>query len=135
VVGINTAIIAMAQGLGFAVPSTTAKWVIGELLVHGRVRRALLGITASVSPIPRRLVKALDLLGDQGIEIASVAPGTPAHDAGLREGDWIVAINGRSVETIDDLHQILSRPRSSEELLLSVVRRERLVEVMVRLEG
>jgi len=133
VVGINTAIIAMAQGLGFAVPATTAKWVISELLSHGRVRRPLLGITAGVSPIPRRLVKSLDLLSDQAIEVTAVSPGTPAGDAGLQPGDWIVGINGRTVESVDDLHQILSRPRANDELLLSVVRRERLLDIAVRL--
>lgn len=133
VVGINTAIIAMAQGLGFAVPAATAKWVIGELMAHGSVRRPLLGITAGLTPIPRRIVKQLDLLGDQAIEVAAVAPGTPAAEAGLQAGDWIVAVHGRTIETIDDLHQILSRPRSSEELLLSVVRGEQLLEIMVRL--
>ena len=55
VVGINTAVIAMAQGLGFAVPSATARWVVGELISHGRVRRLALGISATVVPLPRRL--------------------------------------------------------------------------------
>jgi S1-C subfamily serine protease len=133
VVGINTAVIAMAQGLGFAVPAATAKWVIGELMAHGNVRRPLLGITAGLTPIPRRLVKSLDLLSDQVIEVTTVAPGTPADEAGLEPGDWIVAIHGRTIESIDDLHQILSRPRSSDDLLLSIVRRERLLEVVVSL--
>ena len=52
VIGINTAIVAMAQGLGFAVPAKTAKWVLGELIAHGRVRRLSLGITATVTPLP-----------------------------------------------------------------------------------
>lgn len=133
VVGINTAVIAMAQGLGFAVPAATAKWVIGELMAHGSVRRPLLGITAGLTPIPRRLIKSLDLLSDQAIEVTTVAPGTPADEAGLEPGDWIVAIHGRTIESIDDLHQILSRPRASDGLLLSIVRRERLLEVVVRL--
>jgi S1-C subfamily serine protease len=133
VVGINTAVIAMAQGLGFAVPAATAKWVIGELMAHRSVRRPLLGIAAGITPIPRRLVKSLDLLCDQAIEVMSVTADSPAAVAGLRPGDWIVAINGRMVESIDDLHQILSRPRASLELIMSVVRRDRLLEVPVRL--
>jgi S1-C subfamily serine protease len=134
VVGINTAIIAMAQGLGFAVPGATAKWVIGELMTHGRVRRPLLGIAAGIAPIPRRLVKSLDLLSDQAIEVMSVAADSPAAVAGLRLGDLIVAINGRTVESADDLHQILSRPRAGLELMMSVVRRNQLLEVPVRLQ-
>ena len=54
VVGVNTAIVALAQGLGFAVPAATAQWAVGELLAHGRVRRLTLGITAMVVPLPRR---------------------------------------------------------------------------------
>ena len=59
VVGINTAIIASAQGIGFAVPSNTAHWVFTELLAHGRVRRAYLGIAGRDRPLDRRLVRAL----------------------------------------------------------------------------
>ena len=65
VVGVNTAIIAMAQGLGFAVPANTAKWVVSELLSHGRVRRLHLGITAALVSVPRRLIVDLDLLNDR----------------------------------------------------------------------
>src|SRR4029077_2939781 len=63
-VGVNTAIVAWAQGLGFAVPANTANWVVGELLSHGQVRRRLLGIAASTVSLPRRLVRELDLLAD-----------------------------------------------------------------------
>ena len=75
VVGINTAIIVMAQGIGFAVPSGTAKWVIGELLGHGRVRRRKLGIVATSRHLPRTLVRELDLVSDQGVEVMDVEPG------------------------------------------------------------
>ena len=74
VVGINTAIIAMAQGLGFAIPSNTAEWVLQEILTHGGVRRRQLGIVANVTRLPRALVRALDLLADQGVEVREVAP-------------------------------------------------------------
>ncbi len=95
VVGVNTAIIAMAQGLGFAVPANTARWVIGELLSHGRVRRPHLGITAALVPLPRRLVVGLDLLTDRAIEVVDVEPGGPAAAAGVRPGDLIVGVGGR----------------------------------------
>jgi S1-C subfamily serine protease len=83
VVGVNTAIIAMAQGLGFAVPATTAQWVVGELLAHGRVRRLSLGVHVTIAPIPRRLARELDLLTDQAVEIVEVLPRGPAAAAGL----------------------------------------------------
>ena len=86
VVGINTAIIAMAQGLGFAVPATTARWVVGELMTHGRVQRLSLGIVAAVVALPRRLVRELDLLADQAVEVVETARGRSGSASGRRNG-------------------------------------------------
>ena len=137
VAGINTAIIAMAQGLGFAIPAKTASWVAGELMAHGRVRRLSLGIVAAVAPLPRRLVRELDLLGDQAVGVVDVVPGGPAALAGLKSGDLIVSINGRVITAVDDLHQILSGFKSAAELRMAVIRGDRLAEVALvpRLEG
>ena len=86
VVGINTAIIAMAQGLGFAIPSNTAEWVLQEILAYGSVRRRQLGIVADVTRLPRSIVRELDLLADQGVEVREVAPRSIADLAGIRAG-------------------------------------------------
>ena len=131
VIGINTAIIAMAQGLGFAVPSSTAIWVVGELLAYGRVRRPALGIAISIRPLARELAKRLDLLSDLAIEIVSVEPRGAADRAGLQPGDLIVAINGRIVAAIDDMHRILSRVGPGETISLSLVRGGRQFEADV----
>ena len=131
VIGINTAIIAMAQGLGFAVPSSTASWVIGELLACGRVRRPALGIAISVRPLGRELAKRLDLLNDLAVEVVSVEPRGAADRAGLAPGDLIVAINGRIVEAIDDMHRVLSRVAAGETVLLGVVRNGRQFDAAV----
>jgi len=134
VVGINTAIIAMAQGLGFAVPANTARWVITELLSHGRVRRLHLGITAAPASLPRRLVVDLDLLGDRAVEVVSVEPDGPAAEAGVRPGDLIVAVGGRLLNGIDDLHRLLSGSGADRRrLALSVVRGGRELELHVDL--
>lgn len=135
VAGINTAIIAMAQGLGFAVPANTAKWVMTELMQQGRVRRPQLGIRATTGFLSRRLVREWDLLSDQAIEVIEVVPGSPAEKAGIAAGDLVVAIAGRTVENVDELHQVLSRPRATGELELSIIRSERLLEVTVRLDS
>ena len=132
IVGINTAIIAFTQGLGFAVPSRTAQWVVGELLAHGKVQRRALGIAVNVVSLSRRLVRELDLLGESAVEIASVASGGAAQEAGLLPGDLIVAVNGRIVETPDDLHRILSGQTPATSLEITVVRDGRLVERTVR---
>ena len=133
VVGINTAVIAMAQGLGFAVPATTAQWVASELRGHGRVRRRQLGIRAATVAIPRHLIRALDLLSDQAVEIADVAPRSPASLAGLRAGDQIVSAAGRIVTSVDDLHRILSLPGKVPTLELEVLRGAQLLEMTVPL--
>lgn len=132
IAGINTAIIAFTQGLGFAVPSRTAQWVISELLAHGKVQRRALGIAVNVAPLSRRLVRELDLLGESAIEIVSVATGGAAQEAGLSPGDLIVAVNGRIVETPDDLHRILSGQAASASLEVSVIRDGRLMERTVK---
>ncbi|MEK6257092.1 MAG: trypsin-like peptidase domain-containing protein [Planctomycetota bacterium] len=131
VVGINTAIIALAQGLGFAIPATTARWVVGELLAHGRVRRLSLGISVTLAPIPRRLARELDLLTDQAIELIEVLPGGPASAAGLAPGDWIIAAGGRLISGIDDLHRVLNGLKAEREIALQIIRHERLLDVTI----
>src|SRR5262245_1410424 len=126
VVGINTAVIAMAQGLGFAVPATTARWVVGELLAHGRVRRLSLGVTVSIAPVPRRTARELDLLADQAVEVVEVLPGSPAALARIKAGDWIVGAGGRIIEGTDDLHRVLASLKDERAVELQVVRDERL---------
>jgi S1-C subfamily serine protease len=131
VVGINTAIIAMAQGLGFAVPATTARWVVSELLAHGRVRRLSLGVTIAIVPIPRRIARELDLLTDQAVEVAEVLRTSPAAAAGLAPGDWIVSAAGRIVAGADDLHRTLAGLKAEKEIGLQIVRNQRLLDITV----
>jgi S1-C subfamily serine protease len=124
VVGINTAIIALAQGLGFAIPSATAEWVLSEVRAHGRVRRRQLGIAAQVVRLPRSLVRSLDLFVDQGVEVVEVAPQGAAARAGIEAGDVIVALAGRLVTSVDDLHRLLMALPLNRVFELTVVRGE-----------
>jgi S1-C subfamily serine protease len=103
VVGINTAVIMGAQGICFAVASNTAIFVLGELVRHGRVRRAYIGISAQQTPIPRRLQVAASL--DQGMAatVATVAPGSPADRAGLKAGDMVIRLGDAAMTGADDL--------------------------------
>jgi S1-C subfamily serine protease len=123
VVGINTAIIAMAQGLGFAIPATTAQWVLTEILTQGRVRRAWLGVAARDRPLELRLVRALGLPGARAVEILSRERQGPAAQADLQPGDLIVAVNGETVDGIDTLHRLLGRVAPGSEVTLDIVRR------------
>ena len=129
VVGINTAVIAMAQGLSFAIPIDTAKWVIAELLVGGRVRRAWLGIGAQTRPFDRRLARSWDLPSAQAVEVLSVEPESPAARAGLREGDSIVAIGGHPVATVDDVHRALAGAVIGVEITITVIRGQERIEL------
>ena len=122
VVGINTAIIAMAQGLSFAVPIDTATWVIGELLGHGHVRRAWLGLVAQTRPIARAHGRRLALAGSSVVEIVAVEPAGPAAAAGLRPGDRILAIDGHPMATVDELHRQLRAVTIGATVAVSVLR-------------
>ena len=127
VVGVNTAIIAMAQGIGFAVPSDTARWVVSQLLTRGQVRRPYLGIGARQRPLGRRMVRYHHLVRDQAVEVLTVAPDSPAARAGVHMGDWIVALNERPVVSVDDLHRALAEQPRGRAVTLHLVRwKERL---------
>lgn len=131
VVGINTAIIAMAQGLGFAVPANTARWVVGELISHGEVRRRWLGITGTTVALPRALVRELDLVADEAVEVIEVAANSPAAGAGLRAGDAIITASGRVTTNVDELTRVIALVPAGEPLALEVLRGERLIELSV----
>jgi S1-C subfamily serine protease len=132
VVGINTAIIAMAQGIGFSVPAGTAQWVLTEILTQGRVRRAYLGISVRDRPIDLRLVRALGLSVSRAIEIIARDESGPAVDSDLRPGDLIVGVNEAPVNGVDALHRHLSRWPVGSELTLDVVRRTRSLKVALK---
>ena len=132
VVGINTAIIPMAQGLGFAIPSKTAQWVLMELMTHGRVRRLDAGHRGHDQlRWPAGSPEQHDLLNDQAVEVAGVIPGGPADRAGVRQEDLIVAINGRILTGVDDLHRLLAGSAAPKSLVATIVRGERLLEIPI----
>ena len=134
VVGINTAIIAMAQGIGFAISANTARWVVSQLICYGRVRRGFLGIAGRQRPMHRRMVRFYNLAREFAVEVASVDPKGPAKQAGLREGDLIVAMDGRAVATVDDLHRFLSENPLEQPVTLTVIRGQEQILLTVRQE-
>jgi S1-C subfamily serine protease len=123
VVGVNTAVILPAQGLCFAVPMSTAQWVIPQLLRAGRVRRSYIGVAGQNIVLPARLVHHHALDGGRGVLVVGVEPRSPAAAAGLLIGDAIIGFDGRAVETIDDLQRLLTEQRVGRRLLLKVIRR------------
>src|SRR5437870_2586142 len=111
VVGVNTATIMGAQGLCFAIGINTAKFVAGRLLRDGRIRRAYIGVEAQTAPLHRRLVRFYNLPQESGVVVLSANDASPAQKAGLREGDIIIALDGKPVAGVDDLHRLLTDAR------------------------
>lgn len=131
VVGINTAIIAIAQGIGFSIPADTARYVISQLLTHGRVRRGYLGISARQRPLDRRLVRYHNLSFDTAVEVISLDPGAPAAAGGLRAGDVIVMLNGQGVRSVDDIHRLLAEEEFGVAIRLAILRGKDMLELPV----
>jgi S1-C subfamily serine protease len=131
VIGLNTAMIFMAQGISFAVPVNTAKWVVGELLARGKVRRAYLGLAGQVRPIDRRLQRLLGVEGSTAIEAFSVEKDGPADRAGMQRGDLIYALNGDKVANVDDIHRLLAEHPPGWQIKLSILRKRDLKELHI----
>ena len=127
-IGINTAIIAAAQGIGFAVPASTARWVVPQLLTNGKVRRLYLGIIGRTRPLSRRLVRFHDLRQNAACEIMSVEPGSPAALADIHIGDLITAVNGKPVQNVDDIFFLLSELPIDKKIPVKILRRGQVVE-------
>lgn len=122
VIGVNTAMIPMAQGLCFAIGINTAKFVASRLLRDGRIRRSYIGVEAQSTPLHRRLVRFYDLPQESGVVVVSVEDGSPAQRTGLREGDVIVSLDGKPVAGVDDLHRLLTDARVGMSSSLTVLR-------------
>ncbi len=135
VVGVNTAIIAAAQGICFATAVDTTKIVVAHLLRHGRVRRGYIGVAGQNTSLPRRLVRHFELAVESGVRVMSVEDGSPAHTAGLEEGDVVVQWDGRPVAGIDDLHRLLTEDCLGRSAELTLIRRaQKLVRQLTPVE-
>jgi S1-C subfamily serine protease len=129
VIGITTAIIGGAQGICFAVPVDTAKWVVPELLREGRVVRGYLGLAGQTQPFDRRLGRRLGLAMPAGVLVAGVAASGPAAAAGLRAGDLILAVDGEPTPSVDAVHRQLGRDTIGRTLALRVLREGKLLDL------
>jgi S1-C subfamily serine protease len=122
VVGINTAVIMGAQGICFAVAANTASFVLGELVRHGRVRRAFIGIAAQQTAIPPLRRRAAGLIQDRAVMIGTVEADSAAERAGLRAGDIIVALDGIVIAGADDLVRALTGDKIGRSVAFDVLR-------------
>jgi S1-C subfamily serine protease len=131
VIGVNTAMILPAQGICFAIASNTARLVATQLIAYGRVRRSYLGVAGQNVILPRWLVRKHDLLQESAVLVVGVERASPAEEAGLQQGDLLVALEDVPIESIDDLHRQLTADRAGTQSTLTIVRDERRQSVMV----
>ncbi|GAA6157557.1 S1C family serine protease [Pyruvatibacter sp. HU-CL02332] len=129
VIGINTAVIAGAQGLCFAIASNTAEYVLGEILKYGKVRRSYLGLGAQTIELPQRLKRELNRKVSGAVRVAQFEIGTPAAQAGLAPGDVILKFDGEEIGGVDDLHRLLTAERLGKKIKLDVFRNDTVIKV------
>jgi S1-C subfamily serine protease len=122
VIGVNTAVIASAQGLCFAVSSNIAAYVAGKLIIEGRVKRAQLGIAGQLVNLTGRMVAANKLGAATGVYVSEIVPDSPAYNNEIRVGDIIVGFNGKTVASVDDLHKLLHEKEIGRTVYLDVLR-------------
>ena len=131
VIGVNTAVILPAQGLCFAIASNTANLVAGWLIRDGKIRRSYIGIAGQNVTIHTRVVRHFQLEQKTGVLVAGVESGSPAADAGLREGDILIGFKEKAVGSIDDLHRLLVGAEIGTRNSLKLVRGVELLELKI----
>jgi S1-C subfamily serine protease len=129
VIGINTAIISGAQGICFAVASNTAQFVLSEIIRHGYVRRAYIGVAGQTAPVPRRHAVIAGIDNKMGALLAQIEPDGPASRAGLLPGDVVIKLDRVAIHGVDDLIRVLDRDRIGRTLKMDVLRLGRLREI------
>ena len=131
VVGINTAIITGAEGLGFAIAASSVKPVIEELIKYGRVKHGWPGMT--FWDISARMAGQLGLSSTDGALVAEVYTGGPADEAGIRPGDVILQAGDQKVTSVADIQDVLRKARAGDTLALKLSRRGKIINVKIKL--
>jgi S1-C subfamily serine protease len=132
VIGINTAVIMGAQGICFSVASNTALHVLTQVLAHGRVRRARIGVVAEQVQLPARAAYKTGLRQASAVRVRDVQEGSPAGNAGLKAGDVIVRLDGETITGVDDLFRLLDERRIDKPVTVTILRGNGLAEISVR---
>jgi S1-C subfamily serine protease len=131
VIGVNTAVIASAQGLCFAVSSNLAGYVTGQLIMNGKVKRAHLGVAAQPVKLSPRMIGANQLKTKTGIYVFDILSDVNALNSNLKIGDIIVEFEGKQVATVDNLHKYLNEGVIGKKSTISVLREGRKQMIIV----
>jgi S1-C subfamily serine protease len=131
VIGVNTAMIPQAQAICFATGINTAKWVIGQLFAHGRVRRAYIGVSGATVPIATRVVRHFDLRGNKAVLVSERVAGSPAALAGVEAGDRMLELDGAPIDGIDSLQRLLDASLIGRACELKLLRRSGVIHVTI----
>lgn len=122
VIGVNTAVISAAQGLCFAVSSNLTAYIIGKLILNGKVRRAQLGIAAHPVTLTQRMIEVNQLKNKMGVYVYEINSRTEINNHELKEGDIIVEFEGNPVSTVDNLHKYLDESAIGKKVSLGILR-------------
>jgi S1-C subfamily serine protease len=123
VIGVNTAIIYQAQGICFAIGSGTAEYILGKLIMYGRVRRGYLGLAGQLMEIPLRVIHFNRLSSSTGIRVEGLRKHSHIDNKSLRRGDIVVEFNGAPLRTIDSLQRFLDEDTIGKKVTLGILRR------------
>jgi len=132
VIGVNTAMIPQAQAICFATGINTAKWVVGQLFMHGRVRRAYIGVSGASVSVATRVVRHFNLPSVGAVHVLDIVAGSPAERAGIAVGDRLITLNGVPLDGIDGLQRLLVAECIGRDCELQVLRRSAVMHVKLR---
>jgi S1-C subfamily serine protease len=132
VIGVNTAVIPEAQGLCFAVSSNLTTYIAGQLILKGKVRRAQLGVAAQPVNLTQRIIEVNQLKTKSGVYVFEVFRSSGIDNAGIREGDIIIEIEGHPVSSVDNLHKFLNEDVIGIKISLGILRnlRKQIISVV-----
>jgi S1-C subfamily serine protease len=132
VIGVNTAVVSAAQGLCFAVASNLAAYIAGRLIIHGKVKRAQLGVAAQPVNLTKRMIETNQLKTKTGVYVFEILPDANVYNNQLKLGDIIVEFDGKTVATVDNLHKYLNEDVIGRKITLGVLRggRKQLITVL-----
>ena len=122
VIGVNTASILGAQSLCFAISVNTAKFIANELIQYGRVRRAFLGISAQQVSLNKKIAQYHSVKNNSALFVIMVETDSPAHIAGIKDGDYIVAFNHHKIESNDELFSMLGKEKIGKTQTITILR-------------